>query len=72
MTPLAASDRIPMLCTVADLGRVLQVSRRRVYQLLADQKFPFAEVQPRVTGGPRFRGVDVQLYLEGHFAQRGQ
>jgi predicted DNA-binding transcriptional regulator AlpA len=69
-TPLTLADRIPMLCTVTDVCRLLQISQPRFYQLLKAQRFPFAEVRPRIAGGPRFRGADVRNYIDGHFAEQ--
>jgi excisionase family DNA binding protein len=66
---LTMDEPIPRACTVADLARILNISRPRVYQLLAAKKMPFSEIKPRI-GGPRFRGSDVELWLEGHYNSR--
>jgi len=66
--PMAASDRIPKVCTVSDICRALNISERQFYDLRAQQRFPIPEIRPRITRGPRFSGVDVELYLEGHYA----
>lgn len=68
--PASTTDSIPRTCTVEDVCRHLNISRRRFYELMRDQRFPIPEILPRLGRGPRFRGVDVELYLEGHFATK--
>lgn len=67
LKPLAVGDPIPVMCKVRDVCRILQWSESRFYELLADQRIPFPEVKPRI-GTPRFRGVDVQRYIDGGYA----
>ncbi len=67
--PLTVDQAIPKTCTIADVCRILQVSRPRFYQWMHEQRIPFSEIRPRI-GSPRYRGSDVQAWLDGEFAQR--
>lgn len=69
-SPMTVDESIPKTCTVAQVCRILQLSRRRFYELLASGQIPFSEIKPRI-GTPRFRGEDLQLWLEGGYATRG-
>jgi predicted DNA-binding transcriptional regulator AlpA len=70
--PMLSSERVPKVCTVSDVCRALNISERRFYELRAEKTFPIPEILPRLTRGPRFRGTDVELYIEGAFAPRRQ
>ena len=65
---LSVSDEIPKVCTVNDVCRALNISRTQLYTLMRTKRFPIPEILPRLGRGPRFRGVDVELYLDGHYA----
>jgi predicted DNA-binding transcriptional regulator AlpA len=43
----------------------LGMSRRTAYRWMAEGRFPFAEIQPRLGGRPRYRAADVDRYLRG-------
>jgi hypothetical protein len=66
---LTLDESIPHVCTVADLCRIFQVTRRTLYTWLKESALPFSEIKPRV-GHPRWSGADVRLYLEGFYAER--
>lgn len=61
----ACDAPIPMVCTIADVCRILQLSPSQYYRLRADNKFPIPEIQPRIGGRARFRGTDVRRYIFG-------
>jgi hypothetical protein len=65
---MTLDEPIPHLCTVQDICRLLQMSPATFYAKLRDKRFPFAEVEPRIAG-PRFRGADVRLYVDGFYAE---
>jgi hypothetical protein len=62
------AEMIPHVCTITDVCRLLRMSRTTFYRLQATNGLPFGEILPRIHGGARFRGVDVQLWIEGHYA----
>jgi hypothetical protein len=68
MTPHTLNEAIPTVCRVEDVCRILQISRSTFYGLCRQARLPIAEIKPRITGGPRFKGGDVQAYLGGHQA----
>lgn len=70
--PFTVADTIPKVCTVADVCRALNISQRRFYELRSAHTFPIPEIRPRLTRGPRFSGVDVQLYIEGAFGSTSE
>jgi excisionase family DNA binding protein len=45
----------------------LGVSRRTAYRWMAEGRFPFPEIQPRLGGRPRYRAADVDRYLRGEW-----
>lgn len=71
MTPHALGETIPTTCTLADLCRILQLSRGTLYAHLKNGTFPIPEIEPRI-GHPRFSGADVQAYLAHRAAPRRQ
>ena len=58
---------IPPVCRIADLLRVLGMSRRTFCERRKSGTFPIPEILPRI-GHPRFRGDDVRRYINGDFA----
>lgn len=68
--PMLTDESIPKTCTVAQVCRVLQLSPRRFYELRASGQIPFCEIKPRI-GQPRYRGEDLQRWLDGEYATRG-
>lgn len=70
MTPITVAEAIPKVCTVADLLRILQISRSHLYEQMARGTFPIPELLPRVARGPRFTGEDVERYLANREARR--
>lgn len=63
MTPHTLGETIPTTCTIADLCRILQVSRGTLYAHLKAGTCPIQPIEPRI-GQPRFPGAEVQAYLE--------
>ena len=66
-TPYDVDAPIPMVCTSADVCRILRLSQSQFFKLRAQGRFPIPEIQPPIGSHPRFRGVDVRRYIhEGH------
>jgi hypothetical protein len=59
------ADKIPTVCTIADVCRILQISQSTYFLLKRKGTFPIPELQPPVDSRPRFAGIHVQQYLEG-------
>lgn len=70
MTPHTLAEPIPTVCRVVDVLRILQISKSQFFALRAKGTFPIPEIEPAIDSSPRFRGADVQAYLDGH--QRGR
>jgi predicted DNA-binding transcriptional regulator AlpA len=66
--PLTIAEPIPHVCTIADICRVLNISRPKFYVLRAEGKFPIPELLPKLGRGPRFAGEMVRQYLAGKAA----
>jgi hypothetical protein len=58
------AEPIPTVCSIADLCRILQMSRRSLDRARSRGSFPIPEIEPRL-GPPRFSGAMVQAYLDG-------
>lgn len=61
--PLA--EAIPRICTLADISRLLQVSRSQIYLLRREGRFPIRQLPDACGTRPRFSGEDVRRYLSG-------
>lgn len=70
MTPHTLGERIPTVCRVADILRILQMSSSQFFALRKQGTFPIPELEPPLDSNPRFLGADVQAYLNGH--QKGR
>jgi len=70
--PLMLSERIPHVCTIDDVCRILQIGQSTYFAWTNSGRLPFAEIQPRIGRSPRFSGADLQLWIEGHYASRRQ
>lgn len=62
------SSPIESLLTFTQASKLLNVSIRQVYRLIADGKFPVVMVSKR---SPRIRPSDLQQYLESRTIHHG-
>jgi excisionase family DNA binding protein len=62
VTPIYAADQLEQLLTIADVARVLGISRGSVYTLMRSGEL----VPIRVGERARFEPADVRAYLERH------
>lgn len=69
-SPLMVDEPIPMVCTIEDICRILQLSESQFFNLRKQGVFPIPEIQPRLDKRPRFRGVDVRRYVNGGDVRR--
>lgn len=65
LSPHAVDQPIPMVCTIDDVCRILQVSESQFFNLRRTGRFPIPEIQPRLDKRPRFRGADVRSFITG-------
>ena len=65
---------IPAVCTVEVLCRVLNMAQSQLYLLRKQGTFPIPDIQPAIDKRPRFRGADVQAYIDGRLrpAKKGK
>ncbi len=68
--PLTLRDSIPIICTAADLLRILRISERKLRLMEAQGTFPIPRIDPPIDNIKRYRGVDVQRYLDGQDQHR--
>ena len=66
--PLMLGDRIPHVCKVSDVCRILRISRRTFERLTAQRKLPLAELD-RIDRHRRFSGASVQRIAAGRWAR---
>ena len=59
------SEPIPMVCTIADICRLLHVSHAQFFALRKAGRFPIPEIEPRLDRRPRFSGDAVRQYIDG-------
>lgn len=59
----ASVEQIPACCTVDQLCRLLQISRRTYYEQKALGTFPIPEIEPRIGGRSKFSGELIRRYL---------
>ena len=57
-------ERIPAVCFIEDVARILRMSRRTVERLRRHGAFPIAEL-PALDARPRWSGDAVQRWLKG-------
>ena len=58
------AERIPAVCFITDLARILRMSRRSIERLRRHGAFPIAEL-PALDARPRWSGDAVQRWLTG-------
>lgn len=63
--PHAEDAPIPMVCTIDDVCRILQLSESQFFNLRRQGRFPIPELLPKIDKRPRFRGVDVRRFVNG-------
>jgi hypothetical protein len=62
---------IPPVCLIADVCRILQLSRRTLQRLRRHGAFPIAEL-PSLDKHPRWSGAAVQKFIDGQRAGKPQ
>lgn len=63
--PHTLAERIPTVCRIGDILRILQIGSTKFHELRRNGTFPIPEIEPALDSGPRFRGVDVQAWIDG-------
>lgn len=70
LPPFTVDDPTPMVCTIADVCRILQIKESQFHALRRQGRFPIPEIEPRLDKRPRFRGIDVRRYVNGGETRR--
>lgn len=71
LEPLTLDQPIPHVCKVADVCRVLQISRSTFDRLMADGKLPLVELD-KLDRHRRFKGESVAAIKRGKWAPKGK
>jgi hypothetical protein len=60
VTPDPIIERVPLVCTLAEVCAILRISRAHAWRMRRDRTFPVRELEPNFDSShPRFAGEDV-------------
>jgi len=67
--PHTVGERIPSVCRIADVLRILNLTPATFFAQRKRGTFPIPELEPAIDSSPRFDGRLVQAYLDGRLAK---